>query len=312
MGNLINNNGSDSSTNTSVAISSRNLQYGTAIGAGRSAEWIGEESRSVRDSLQFYFGEYISGIFFIFAVFCFTFLVPAAFAKPGKVISNMVDRLLKKTLDISGAVLGLILASPLFIVIPVLIKLDSPGSIFYTQDRVGLNRRKRNRRAYRADVLNSQRDGDRRKRDLYGKPFKVIKFRTMVSDAEVKSGPIWATKNDARITRLGRFLRKTRIDEVPQLINVLLGDMSMVGPRPERPFFVHDLSEKVPGYKTRLRVKPGITGLAQVNNGYDSSVESVMVKVRHDITYIRTWTIFSDLRILMKTVLVVITGKGAC
>ncbi len=308
---MINNSGSDSTTNTSVAINSAEFQYGSAVGARRTAEWSNNKV-TFGDSVLFYFGEYITGIFFVFAVFCFTFIVPAAIAKPGKIISNMIDKLSKKALDVMGALLGLILASPLFLIVPILIKLDSRGPIFYTQDRVGVNRRKRNRRAFRADVARNNRSEDRRSQDLFGKPFKVIKFRTMVNDAEVKSGPIWATKNDVRITRLGRFMRKTRIDEVPQLINVLMGDMSLVGPRPERPFFVRDLSEKVPGYKIRLRVKPGITGLAQVNNGYDSSLESVMDKVKNDITYIRTWTIFSDLKILMKTVLVVITGKGAC
>ena len=134
----------------------------------------------------------------------------------------------------------------------------------------------------------------------------------MVVDAEKNSGPVWATQNDPRITRIGRFLRKTRLDEIPQFLSVLKGDMSLVGPRPERPKFVADLSTKVDNYTRRLDVKPGITGLAQVENGYDSSLASVNRKVQYDLQYIRSWSVLSDLRILAKTVVVVITGKGAC
>ena len=144
-----------------------------------------------------------------------------------------------------------------------------------------------------------------------GRPIRVIKFRTMIADAEKKCGPVWATKNDPRITRLGNFLRKTRLDEVPQFINVLKGDMSLVGPRPERPVFVEDLCSKVENYDKRLQVKPGITGLAQVENGYDSSVTSVVRKVHYDLKYIQNWSLWSDVKILLKTVVVVVTGKGA-
>jgi lipopolysaccharide/colanic/teichoic acid biosynthesis glycosyltransferase len=190
--------------------------------------------------------------------------------------------------------------------------LDSHGPIFYLQDRIGINRRRRHRRALNMDHSGDTRQEERRSEDLLGKPFRVLKFRTMVQDAEKHCGPVWATQNDNRITRLGRFLRKTRLDEVPQLLNVLMGDMSLVGPRPERPFFVKDLSQKVPGYTTRLKVKPGITGLAQVHGGYDSSLDSVVEKVRNDIVYIRNWSILTDIKILMKTVVVVVTGRGAC
>ena len=140
----------------------------------------------------------------------------------------------------------------------------------------------------------------------------ILKFRTMVTDAEKKSGPVWATKDDPRITRVGRILRKSRLDEIPQFFSVLIGDMSLVGPRPERPTFVADLSHRIDNYSTRLQVKPGITGLAQVENGYDSSLQSVNRKVQYDLEYIRRWTVLSDLRILAKTVVVVLTGKGAC
>ena len=134
----------------------------------------------------------------------------------------------------------------------------------------------------------------------------------MVQNAEKKSGPVWAIKNDSRITRLGTFLRKTRLDEIPQFINVLKGDMSLVGPRPERPNFVRDLSEKVQDYSGRLAVKPGLTGLAQVENGYDTSLASVVRKVNLDLEYIRHRSIWADIKILSRTVMVVLTGKGAC
>ena len=134
----------------------------------------------------------------------------------------------------------------------------------------------------------------------------------MVTDAEKRSGPVWATKDDPRITRLGSFMRKTRLDEIPQFINILKGDMSLVGPRPERPNFVKDLSTKVDDYTSRLDVKPGLTGLAQIENGYDSSIASVARKVKYDLQYIKDWTLFYDIKIILKTFVVVFTGKGAC
>ena len=133
-----------------------------------------------------------------------------------------------------------------------------------------------------------------------------------MNNAEKTTGPVWATKNDTRITAIGAFLRKTRIDEIPQFINVLMGDMSLVGPRPERPSFVSDLTGKVEGYATRLQVKPGLTGLAQVSSGYDSSIASVTEKVQYDIDYIENWSVWLDIKILLKTVVVVLTGRGAC
>jgi lipopolysaccharide/colanic/teichoic acid biosynthesis glycosyltransferase len=218
--------------------------------------------------------------------------------------------MVKRAIDIFGALIGLILTSPFFIILPVLIKLDSPGPIFYRQSRVGFNRRRKQRRLPEASML-GRSPRDRRRHDIKGRPFHVIKFRTMVADAEKKCGPVWATRNDPRITRLGCLLRKTRLDEIPQFINVLKGQMSLVGPRPERPVFVMELSEQVENYEQRLKVKPGITGLAQVESGYDSSVASVARKVRYDLEYIQNWSFLQDLKILMKTVVVVITGKGA-
>jgi lipopolysaccharide/colanic/teichoic acid biosynthesis glycosyltransferase len=303
---------SDTTSNTSLALSNRGVAYGVAVGIERAAAREAIISESIWDSVRFYFSEYISGILFVLALFSYTFIMPVAITKPGKSVFGMIDKTLKKILDMLGAIIGLILTSPVFILLPILIKLDSHGPVFYTQDRVGLNRRRRSRRTFRSEAGNERRGRERRREDLLGRPFKVIKFRTMVQDAERQSGPVWATQNDCRVTRLGRILRKARLDEVPQLINVLKGEMSLVGPRPERPFFVKDLAQKVPGYRIRLRVRPGITGLAQVNNGYDSSIDSVTNKVKSDITYIHTWSVWSDIKILMKTVVVVITGRGAC
>ncbi len=296
----------------SISLPNSVIGYGRAIGLGRETVRGSARGASVQSALRFYFGEYFLGIMFICALGLYTLLMPQGMANPIKLVLNMIDKYAKKVLDIGVATIGLILALPIFIIIPILIKLNSRGPVFYTQERIGLNRRKRHRRIYRSEVGRESRLRERRRDNYLGKPFKVIKFRTMVNDAEKKSGPVWATKNDARVTRIGKILRKTRIDEVPQLLNVIKGDMSMVGPRPERPKFVRELVYKVPHYEARLRVKPGVTGLAQVNSGYDTSIESVVDKVGHDINYIENWSIFSDLKILVKTVGVVITGKGAC
>ena len=226
-------------------------------------------------------------------------------------ISRSIGMTVKKSIDFVGALLGLIILSPLFMVIALLIKLDSPGPIFYSQIRVGQNRRKNDRRRAECRSADERRARDRRRVNNFGKPFKVYKFRTMIDKAEKKCGPVWATENDPRITRVGAFLRKTRMDEIPQLFNVLKGDMSLIGPRPERPMFIKDLSQQVDNYTMRLVVKPGITGLAQVENGYDSSIDSVKDKVAYDLRYINRWSLWQDIKILLKTVVVVITGKGA-
>ncbi|HEX9660228.1 MAG TPA: sugar transferase, partial [Rhodothermales bacterium] len=144
----------------------------------------------------------------------------------------------------------------------------------------------------------------------YGRLFTMYKFRTMNDDAESDTGPVWATEDDPRYTRLGRWLRRTRIDEVPQLINVLKGDMSLVGPRPEREFFVEKLVKEVPLYRRRLRVKPGITGIAQVKWKYDQSVEDVRQKVKYDLFYISNMSLRMDLKILFATVRTILSGKG--
>jgi lipopolysaccharide/colanic/teichoic acid biosynthesis glycosyltransferase len=243
-------------------------------------------------------------------VLALTFLTSAMTPDRARSWRTLLRALFKRVVDIIGASVGLLLTSPFFILLPILIKLDSPGPVFYLQLRIGYNRRRRERRAPHGSSL-GRSSRDRRRQDLRGRPFNVIKFRTMVADAEKKCGPVWATKNDPRITRLGHFLRKTRLDEIPQFINVFLGQMSLVGPRPERPKFVEELSAQVENYNQRLQVKPGLTGLAQVENGYDSSLSSVVRKVHYDLQYIHNWSIWQDVKIMLKTVLVVVTGKGA-
>ncbi len=143
-----------------------------------------------------------------------------------------------------------------------------------------------------------------------GEPFRMIKFRSMFVDAEKRTGPVWSVKDDPRITRVGKVIRKLRIDEIPQMVNVLKGEMSMVGPRPERPFFVEKLAEEIPYYKRRLKVRPGITGWAQVKHKYDETIEDVKVKLRYDLFYIENMSLRMDFKIIFRTIFVVLFGKG--
>ncbi len=227
------------------------------------------------------------------------------------VIRSSLRRLIKRGIDIFGAFIGLILSLPLFIFVPLAIKIDSAGPIFYKQRRTGRNRRQGERRRNPVCRERERRREERRREDLWGSPFYLYKFRTMRQDAEKKSGPVWAIPNDPRVTKVGRFLRKTRIDEIPQFLNVLKGEMSLVGPRPERPCFVKSLEEEVPEYPTRLVVRPGLTGPAQIECGYDSSVEDVKRKVKLDIEYVHNGSLVKDLKIIFCTVGVLFTGKGA-
>jgi exopolysaccharide biosynthesis polyprenyl glycosylphosphotransferase len=188
---------------------------------------------------------------------------------------------LKRFVDVSVSLILLALTLPIWLLTALAIKWESPGAIFFQQRRTG----------------------------FFNKEFNILKFRSMCENAE-KDGARWASKNDSRITRVGNFIRKTRIDELPQLLNVLKGEMSIVGPRPEREVFIHDLEKHIPFYRFRHTVKPGVTGLAQVRYTYGASVEDAMHKHRHDIYYIKHQSVWMDLRILLDTVRVVLTGQG--
>jgi lipopolysaccharide/colanic/teichoic acid biosynthesis glycosyltransferase len=203
-----------------------------------------------------------------------------------------------------------VVASPLLLLIALLIKLDSPGPVIYAQERVGRNRRRAQRRNEAIPVRDELRQSDRRATEGEGRPFLMYKFRTMKADAEI-GGPQWATKDDPRATRAGRCLRKLRLDELPQLVNVLRADMSLVGPRPERPHFVQGFARRIPRYRQRLLAPPGITGLAQVEHRYDANEDDVKQKLDYDLAYLRNYSLSGDFRILARTLLVMITGKGA-
>ncbi len=192
------------------------------------------------------------------------------------------EKKVKRFLDIVISFLILLVTLPITIITAILIKLDSKGPVFFKQERTGLN----------------------------GKNFYVYKFRSMVKDAEKKSGPVWSQKNDPRVTRVGAFIRKVRIDEIPQMINVLKGEMSLVGPRPERPYFVEKLSKEFPLYKRRLKVRPGVTGWAQVKHKYDETLDDVKTKLRFDLFYIENMSLRMDFKILFRTIFVVLFGKG--
>lgn len=207
----------------------------------------------------------------------------------------------KRCFDIVISILALSVFSPLLAVSALLIKIDSPGPIFLRQTRVGVNRRRRR----------AGSSGERRHDCACGLPFTLYKLRTMRHDAEAVTGPVWAKEHDSRITRVGRILRKTHIDEIPQFINVLKGDMCVIGPRPERPLFTGELSTSINGYVKRLDVKPGITGLAQVRYHYAASVEDTRKKLKYDLLYINKMCLLMDIRILFRTLNMVLTTKGA-
>jgi len=209
---------------------------------------------------------------------------------------------LRRAGDIVVSLLALGILGLLLPFIAVAIKLDSRGPVFYRQERIGINRRRRRE--------GSLAGRDARKVLRPGRPFHILKLRTMRVDAE-DAGPRWASIDDDRITRVGRFLRKTRLDEVPQFWNVLRGQMSLIGPRPERLCFIRQLEKVIPNYRDRLTILPGITGLAQVINGYDTDADSVRRKVELDRNYIRQYGPLTDMRILLSTVKVVIKGEGA-
>lgn len=190
---------------------------------------------------------------------------------------------LKRVLDILVSSVGLVLSLPICILTAIAIKLSSRGPIFFMQERVGED----------------------------GAVFRLIKFRTMQPDAEATSGPVWAQKNDDRVTKIGKFLRLTRIDEIPQFCNILGGQMSFVGPRPERRHFVDQLQQDVPFYPLRHTVKPGLTGWAQVSHPYGASIEDAQEKLRYDLYYIKNMSLLFDVNIILRTVAVIMRGTGA-
>ncbi len=217
----------------------------------------------------------------------------------------------RRALDVVVSGILLLALSPLFLVLAVLVKATSPGPVLYRQVRVGLERRQGQRRTGSAVAgSRDRRRTDRRESLAYGRPFEIVKFRTMRVDAEA-NGPCWSSAGDPRITPLGRILRLTRLDETPQLWNVFRGDMSLLGPRPERPFFVEQFVEQIPNYTERLRVKPGITGLAQVSLAYDATIDDVRRKLDADLDWIRGRSLRRDVGIVLRTVAVVLTGRGA-
>jgi lipopolysaccharide/colanic/teichoic acid biosynthesis glycosyltransferase len=205
-----------------------------------------------------------------------------------------------RAINVFVAAVGLVLAAPLMLLIAALVKLTSPGPVIYRQSRVGLDRRQGSR---------GPKEACRRNLDRGGRIFTIYKFRTMWQ-ASV-SPQVWASKNDPRVTPIGRFLRSTRLDEVPQLFNVLKGDMNIVGPRPEQPEIFQELSRTFGNYRERQRVLPGITGLAQVSRGYDSSLDDVQHKVSFDLEYIRRRSAVEDLMIMAKTMPVMVFRRGS-
>ena len=221
-------------------------------------------------------------------------------------------RAAKRAMDIVGALLLLLALWPVMLVTALLVKLTSPGPVIFRQTRVGLNLRAADRRRDSgSDAAEDRRARrDRRVQPAYGRHFVLYKFRSMRIDAE-SNGAQFAVQGDARVTPVGRFLRLTRLDELPQLWNVLKGEMSLVGPRPERPEFIEELSEQIPDYLQRLGLKPGLTGVAQIVNGYDNDIESFRRKVAFDVLYLQNCSLWNDLKILFRTIRVVLTGSGA-
>jgi sugar transferase (PEP-CTERM system associated) len=198
-------------------------------------------------------------------------------------VKSPVSRFVKRVVGLVMSTVMLILAFPVLILVALAIKLSSPGPAFFSQERVG----------------------------EFGKPFTLYKFRSMIADAEKESGPVWATEDDPRITKIGKIIRKLRIDELPQLWNVFKGDMSFVGPRPERQHFVDQLKEKIPYYNERFSVKPGVTGWAQVMYTYGASEEDALEKLKYDLYYIKNMSLVMDLVVIFHTVKIVLLGRGS-
>jgi exopolysaccharide biosynthesis polyprenyl glycosylphosphotransferase len=189
---------------------------------------------------------------------------------------------IKRVLDLAISLIGIAATAPVMLLIAIAVKMDSKGPVFYRQVRVGKK----------------------------GRLFEIYKFRTMRQDAEVASGPVWAKENDPRITRLGQFLRTSHLDELPQFFNVLRGEMSLVGPRPERPYFVDEFRKSIPNYEKRLYAKPGVTGLAQVKRRYDESLADVKRKLRYDVLYVEKMCPLMDVKLMFMTLGTMIFRTG--
>jgi sugar transferase (PEP-CTERM system associated) len=198
-------------------------------------------------------------------------------------IKSTYHRVVKTVMDFMLSFLGLIISLPIMALVALAIKLDSRGPVFYQQERVGKN----------------------------GKTLMLLKFRSMREDAERETGPVWAQERDLRVTRIGRIIRTLRLDEIPQMINVLRGEMSFVGPRPERPHFVGELKNEIPFYEKRHAAKPGITGWAQIKYPYGASTNDALEKLKYDLYYIKNMSLFLDLLILFRTVKIALFGNGA-
>lgn len=215
------------------------------------------------------------------------------------VVPRERSEVVNRVVNVSIAFATLVAATPIMALVALAVRLTSRGPIFYSQTRVGVDRRWR-----------YQNQDGRRVVDCGGKPFRMWKFRSMRVDAEADGRAVWAQKGDSRVTPIGGFLRKTRIDELPQLYNVIRGDMNIVGPRPERPSIFAELRQDIPEYAMRQRVKPGITGWAQINQAYDTCIDDVRSKVRYDLEYLQKQSLGLDLRIMSMTIPVMLLRRG--
>jgi lipopolysaccharide/colanic/teichoic acid biosynthesis glycosyltransferase len=270
-----------------------------------------------------------------------TYHAAAAPIRPARpeLLSSAYSERANRALNILVAIVALVVLAPVILLIALAVKLTSRGPILYAQVRVGVDERSRAERRARADRRSWAERGvgfDRRGRptdrrasasrrtqvawstlgrrtaDVGGRAFRIYKFRSMCVDAECGTGAVWATRKDPRVTPIGRFLRHFRLDELPQLYNVLKGDMNIVGPRPERPSIFWRLRDEIPEYPLRQRTRPGITGWAQVKHTYDSCIDDVRKKVRFDLEYLQRRNLWVDLKIIARTIPVMLFKRGAC
>ena len=232
--------------------------------------------------------------------------VPADMPLPQTQNASLLPRArsenINRFLNVTLAAIALVVVAPVLLLFAALVKLTSRGPVFYSQARVGMDRRRHNGESSHAY--------DRRARDLGGRAFTIYKVRSMYVGAEKPNGAVWATKGDPRVTPIGRVMRKCRVDELPQLINVIRGEMNIVGPRPERPSIFSRLCADIEHYPLRQRAKPGITGWAQINHSYDATIDDVRTKVRYDLEYLERQGVAEDLKIMARTLPVMIFRKG--